>query len=140
MRVTNLNGSTSISCGGGSWLAYWEKTSGQKAFMCFVKDCINTPSSGGLVQKDGRLDRSWYVVPLCKECGKKTRADLEIWDQATLVCAYDATAPHAVSGPPIEVAQRPLAVFQRPRVALQRPRVVFQRPSAVSSRAAGSPS
>jgi len=99
MRVMNLNGSTRIACGDGSWLAYWEKGSGQKAFLCSVKECINTPFSGGLVQEDNRLDRSWYVVPLCKDCGKKTLADLEIWDMATLVCAFDARTPRAVPQP-----------------------------------------
>jgi hypothetical protein len=95
MRVTNLNGSKRIACGSGSWLARWERITGQNAFLCFVKDCINTPFGGGLVQKDSGLDRNWYIVPLCKECGKKTHADLDIWDSATLVCAFDPTIPRA---------------------------------------------
>jgi hypothetical protein len=95
MRVINLNGSKGIACVSGSWLARWERITGQSAFLCFVKDCINTPFSGGLVQKDNMLDGNWYIVPLCKECAKKTHADLDIWDSAVLVCAFDATTTHA---------------------------------------------
>jgi hypothetical protein len=87
MRVRNLNGATQITCNSGSWLAYWEKFSGQTAYGCFVSGCKNKRSVGGHVQKDSPSDKNWYVVPLCDECNKKTGEDLDIWDLAMLVPA-----------------------------------------------------
>jgi hypothetical protein len=91
MRVKNLNRAAQTKRGG--WLAHWEKISGQNACLCFAKDCINQPSIGGLVQKDGSTDESWYVVPLCDDCNKKTGQDLDIWDLATLVAAVEVKTP-----------------------------------------------
>lgn len=88
-------------------LARWEKTTGQSAFLCFVKDCIKMPTAAGLVQKDSPADGSWYIVPLCRDCNSKTGQDLDIWDEAVLVCARDMKASQAMS------AVRPIAM---PRV------------------------
>ena len=85
MRVKNLNGATKIECSSGSWLAHWEKFAGQTAYRCFVRECTNKLSVGGRVQRDSATDKSWYVVPLCEECNKKTGQDLDIWDMARLV-------------------------------------------------------
>jgi hypothetical protein len=91
MRVKNLNRATQTKCKASSWLAHWEKITGQNASLCFVKDCIDQPSAGGLVQKDGSSDQNWYVVPLCDHCSKKTGQDLDIWDLATLVPAVETS-------------------------------------------------
>ena len=80
MKVKKLNGS-------GSWLAHWEKLSGQNAYMCFATACINTPSVGAQVQKYNPADQKLYVIPLCNDCNKKREQDLDIWDAATLVSA-----------------------------------------------------
>ena len=99
MRVKNLNRATQAKCSTGTWLAHWEKISGQNAFLCFVKDCINTPSFGGLVQKVSSTDESWYIVPLCDDCNRKTMQDLDIWDLATLVPAVGTnTSPFVLNG------------------------------------------
>jgi len=87
LRVRNLNGSTQGSSTTGSWLTYWEKFSGQTAYGCFVSGCKNKRSVGGHVQKDSTTDKSWYIVPLCDECSKKTGQDLDVWDLAMLVPA-----------------------------------------------------
>ena len=84
MRVKNLNGTTEKPSSG-SWLAHWERASGQNAFMCFVTGCIKRPSAGGRVQRDSPTDKRWYVVPLCDDCNKAHGRDLDIWDAATLV-------------------------------------------------------
>jgi hypothetical protein len=85
VRVKNLNQTTQTKSGSGSWLAHWEIISGQKAWLCVVKNCINRPSVGGLVQKDGPSDGTWYVVPLCSGCNKQSGQDLDIWDLAKLI-------------------------------------------------------
>jgi hypothetical protein len=85
MKVKNLNGATPNKSSSGTWLAHWEKCSGQKADMCFAYGCVNTPSVGGQVQKDSPSDKSWYVIPLCDDCNKKKGQDLDIWDTAKLV-------------------------------------------------------
>jgi hypothetical protein len=97
MRVKNLNQAAGPKCSSGSWLALWERVCGQNAFLCFVKDCINRPSTGGLVQKDNATDGDWYVVPLCRHCSEKTGQDLEIWDEARLVSAGQARIPPAAA-------------------------------------------
>jgi hypothetical protein len=88
MRVRNLNGVSAGAGDGVSWLARWEKFSGQNAFMCFAEGCINRPSAGGRVLRDSLTDRNWYVIPLCKECNEKSGKDLEIWDPANLVSVH----------------------------------------------------
>jgi hypothetical protein len=74
--VKNVGG-TVLRDTGRNWLAYWETLSAQNAFMCFVDGCINTPSVGGLVQKEGASDGKWYVIPLCGECSKLKTAELD---------------------------------------------------------------
>ena len=87
LRVRNLNGSTQAPSNTGSWLAYWEKFSGQTAYGCFVSGCNNKRSVGAHVQKDIASDRNWYIIPLCDECSRKTGQDLDVWDLAMLVPA-----------------------------------------------------
>jgi hypothetical protein len=93
MRARNLNLSGQTLRSSGNWLAHWEKTTGQNAYLCFAQDCIKRPTAGGLVQKDSPIDRSWYIVPLCNDRYNKTGQDLEIWDQAVLVRAGDTKDP-----------------------------------------------
>jgi hypothetical protein len=97
VRVKNLGG-TARGDQGSNWLAFWERSSAQNAFMCFGAGCINTPSVGGLVQKEDAGDGKWYVVPLCRQCGKAP--ELDIWELALLVCANesDALKPAPASG------------------------------------------
>ena len=87
MRVRNLNGPMQHKCRRSSWLAHWEKLSGQSPYMCFVKGCIKTPSVGGHVQMDSPADKTWYILPLCADCSKSTGQDLDIWDLALLIPA-----------------------------------------------------
>ncbi len=105
MRVTNLNASRPIVDVSTAWLAYWEKMRGQNAYLCSVKECINRPSVGGLVQKKGQVDDSWYVVPLCKDCNNKTGQDLDIWDQATLVRTGESAVLRHAPARPVSVSR-----------------------------------
>ena len=95
VRVRNLNGSRDIG-NGADLLAIWERISGRNAYLCSVRDCINRPSKGGLVQKEGREDRGWYVIPLCKDCNTQTGRDLDIWDLVILVSSGDMGAQRTV--------------------------------------------
>ena len=89
MKVTNLNIVRQTTGSGGKLLARWEKISGQNAFLCCVKDCIERPIAGGLVQKGSPYDQSWYIVPLCRDCDSRTGQNLDIWDGAVLVRKND---------------------------------------------------
>src|SRR5271169_4425037 len=97
VKVRSLNVSNQIMGSPGNRLAHWEKTTGQNAFLCVVKDCINRPTAGGLVQKDSPTDRSWYIVPLCRECSTRTGQDLDIWDEAILVRGSEMKASPSLS-------------------------------------------
>ena len=85
MKVRRTNGTLLNKSNAGTWLAYWEKLSGQNGYMCFGRGCINTPSVGALVQKDSPTDQDLYVIPLCDDCNKKIGQELEIWDTTKLV-------------------------------------------------------
>jgi hypothetical protein len=95
MKVCRLNGTNQLGRPDRTWLAQWELSSGQSAFLCAVKDCIMMPCVGGLVQRDVG-DASWYIVPLCAACNRRTNQDLEIWDLAKLVAVIDAKLEHLV--------------------------------------------
>jgi hypothetical protein len=92
MKVRRTNGTLSNKSGTAAWLAYWEKLSGHSAYLCFGQSCINTPSVGAVVQRDSLTDKSFYVIPLCRDCNKKKGEELDIWDTRTLVSADAVTA------------------------------------------------
>jgi hypothetical protein len=98
MRVKNLNKATQ-GRSSGSWLTFWEKHTGQNAWMCYAQGCIGRPSAGGRVQKDSPIDRNWYVIPLCADCNDHSGQDLDIWDEATLVPARENEALVIPSAP-----------------------------------------
>jgi hypothetical protein len=100
MRVKTLNIAEQNKCRSGSWLAHWEKLSGQNAFMCFTEGCINMPSVGGHVQKDSTTDKNWYVIPLCTDCSKKSGQDLDIWDTAKFVSAKETETSGVAASTP----------------------------------------
>lgn len=87
IKVKNVNGSSRYSCPAGydSWLDYWEKQSGRIAWRCSATDCHAIGRSnlvGAHIQKVNNIDKSWYIVPLCKPCNN--RLD-EFWVDETLV-------------------------------------------------------
>lgn len=53
MRVKNVNGSGRFSAPAGyrSWLDYWEKKTGSKAFFCSASNCFSSNLVGAHVQK-----------------------------------------------------------------------------------------
>lgn len=85
MIVRNLNGQAQNRYSGAVLLAHWDRFSRQTAYRCFVKGCRNKCSVGGYVQKDTRTDASWYIIPLCDDCNRKKKQNLDIWDYARLI-------------------------------------------------------
>ena len=98
MKVRRTNGTLSNKSNAGTWLSYWEKLSGQSAYLCFGQGCINTPSVGALIQKDSLADKNLYVIPLCDDCNKKSGKELDIWDTKMPV-SVDATAASGIVTP-----------------------------------------
>lgn len=74
MYVKNVAGSSRFPKPNGysSWLAYWEAQTGQKAYYCSADNCLRTDLIGAHVQKAYGVDKSWYIVPLCSSCNKRT--------------------------------------------------------------------
>jgi hypothetical protein len=105
VRVKNLGG-TAWGDQGTNWRAFWERFSAQNAFMCFADGCINTPSVGGLVQKEGARDGKWYVVPLCGQYGKAP--ELDIWGLALLVSANECETLKPAAAGGVKFARWPL--------------------------------
>ena len=105
MKVKKPNGASPNKSSSGTWLAYWEKLSGQSAYLCFGQGCINTPSVGALIQKDSLTDKNLYVIPLCQDCNKKREQDLDIWDTKTLIAVDATTASGIAAATPRNFAQ-----------------------------------
>ena len=88
MKVKNVNGTTDNTCKCGSWLEHWKKFSGQALpASCRESSCTKGPDVGAHVQKDSSTDKSWYIVPLCKDHNGKTGESLSIMDSSVLVSA-----------------------------------------------------
>jgi hypothetical protein len=66
MKVKNINGTADTTCSCGSWLAHWQRFSGQKVSICPADGCLKTDLVGAHVQKGGgSADQKWYIYPLC---------------------------------------------------------------------------
>lgn len=85
MKVRNINGTSSLSCPCGTWIAHWRKFSGKSQTYCSEKTCLKTELVGAHVQKVG-ADNSWYIVPLCSGHNQKAES-IELIDDAVLVSA-----------------------------------------------------
>lgn len=74
MYVKNVAGSSRFEKpkGYSSWLAYWEAQTGKEAYYCSADNCYGTDLVGAHVQKAYGNDNSWYIVPLCSYCNKRT--------------------------------------------------------------------
>jgi hypothetical protein len=98
MVVKNLNKTMSAVCSCGSWLNHWRRFGtpgpafeGKQA--CSVRVCSNPIEVGALVQKEvlegmkplGMVgDASWYVIPLCGHCQRKSGVTLQVEDDCGL--------------------------------------------------------
>jgi hypothetical protein len=85
MAVRNLNGTSYLQCGCGSWLDHDRSHGGESATYCSAR--ISPATVGGHVQRDDVYDRAWYIVPLCSSCNSRRGGDLQIWRGTTLVPA-----------------------------------------------------
>ncbi len=66
-KVKNLNGTTGLSCGCGSWLAHWRNYAGSSRKICAVKGCGRFATVGAHVKcTDNRTDNRWWIAPFCK--------------------------------------------------------------------------
>lgn len=83
MKVKNLHGTSGrVPDGYSSWLAFWEANAGQKASECHRFYCNNKDLLGAHVIKADSSDKSWYIIPLCQSCNKRTD---EFWVDGKLV-------------------------------------------------------
>ncbi len=88
MKVRNVNGTSDNTCRCGSWLDHWKKFGGQSIpTYCSEKTCIQKPEVGAHVQKDGLIDNSWYIIPLCKIHNGKKGESIDVSDTVKPVSA-----------------------------------------------------
>ena len=88
MKVVNINGTSQKTCRCGSWLAHWEKYSGQSLpVYCSERWCTGKAEVGAPVQKDGSKGHAWYIVPLCSKHNAQTGECLELVDSIKLASA-----------------------------------------------------
>lgn len=87
MKVKNINGTSDNSCKCTSWIAHWQKYSGQTTEFCQATSCLNKDVVGAHVKKGGdSTDQSWYIYPLCNAHNKYV-GELEVSDFYKLVSA-----------------------------------------------------
>lgn len=72
MRVHNLNGTSDNEPNAPfhSWIAYWKHYKGLTPVRCPKCGNLLSDPVGAHVQKESLLDRSWYIVPICRGCNK----------------------------------------------------------------------
>lgn len=88
MKATNINGTSDNTCNcEGGWLGHWEKFSGKEVSDCREINCSSKATVGAHVQKDSSTDRSWYIIPLCKEHNNKKGETLDLMTDTTFVSA-----------------------------------------------------
>lgn len=88
MKVRNLVGTTKNTCSCGSWLDHWRNHHPGIGvdFFCSHKECLKIDLIGAHVQIVDGVDKSWYIVPLCKK-HNNTSEIFEVVSYATLVPA-----------------------------------------------------
>ncbi|MBN3059738.1 hypothetical protein ABRP70_12330 [Pectobacterium odoriferum] len=92
MKIKNLNHTTGKTCSCGSWLKHWENITCQKSSYCGNGGCTNNAEVGAHVKKSGNNDNAHYIVPLCKECNKKSSTEeFLLWEMYELVSAGSAS-------------------------------------------------
>lgn len=89
MKVKNINGTAQLSCSCTSWLAHWERFSGQTATYCCEEKCLNKDLVGAHVQMEGSNNGKWYIIPLCN-AHNRAGGSLTIIDAYKLVSANKA--------------------------------------------------
>lgn len=87
ISIKNIDCTTQGLCKCGNWLQHWFNYSGQKAYTCKAKGCVNTDIEGVHVQKSVAYDKNWYIVPLC-EVHKQHEGNLELEKGTYLVSAH----------------------------------------------------
>lgn len=88
MKVVNINGTSERDCACGNWLNHWKNFSNHDIPpWCAELHCAQPPEVGAHVQKDMIADKSWYIVPLCKEHNGKKGKPMILVDSVILVPA-----------------------------------------------------
>ncbi len=55
-----------------TWKEFWKAKKGYWPDDCSASDCAKSAEVGAHVKKVGSSDNSWYIVPLCSGCNKRT--------------------------------------------------------------------
>ena len=87
MKVKNINGTSENTCKCNSWLAHWEKFSGEKANTCVEASCMEKATLGAHVQKSTSTDSHWYIVPFCSSHNSQKGQELSLYNAPTLISA-----------------------------------------------------
>jgi len=87
MKVKNLKGASELSCGCGTGLRHWERSTNTKAASCAVYGCHSKAEVGAHVTKSpSTKDADHYLVPMCRAHNQST-SELAILESVKLVPA-----------------------------------------------------
>lgn len=84
-KVKNLKGTSDRKCQCDSWLAHWEKFSGNNSNQCAVVGCSHDAEVGAHVVKCDSPNGEHYIVPMCK--GHNVAEDSSITVEKELINA-----------------------------------------------------
>lgn len=64
----SLLGDSNNSCYCGNWLEHFRRYGRGSPIRCAVFNCINNAEVGAHIQNIEAIDKSWYIIPMCKPC------------------------------------------------------------------------
>ncbi len=87
VTITNINGTSHITCKCGSWLNHWQSFSMQNLpRYCPVEGCHQRDLVGAFVQRAYSIIQKWYIIPLCST-HNVSKYDLDVSDTIAFVSA-----------------------------------------------------
>lgn len=97
IKVKNINGTSkekyakSYPAKYKSWLDYWDDKSGcHRPYYCANDNCLNKVEVGAhVIKESSEKDRSWYIIPLCKECNNPSNKEYFEVNEDYLVSVSD---------------------------------------------------
>ena len=70
--ITNVPGTSDLTCTCGTWKQHWINFSGHSTSHCSVIGCQGEFEVGSHVRFVEPRDKKVYILPLCKDCNQRT--------------------------------------------------------------------
>lgn len=92
MEIKILKNKDEKGCQCEDWLFHWYRFSGQAPTYCPVDGCMNPIEIGARIEKPGKPDGKWFIVPLCLKHESQTGETFYMNDHVKLIIGNDSQA------------------------------------------------